>query len=407
MDELNVIGISNVDAMEIRLFTFDTSLFFSSRSEIKFLASASLSLSLVAAHLNQALAMLESEYSSVKEFSATQVDAIECKLRDHGESESPFYVFTSFLACGRPSPALEAYLRNTLGEKGIKRWKTVVETGYANIKRLISVHVLPAYRRLLVLLSELLGLSRLEDYFLKVGLAEAGVLAAAKRAKEHFALYNRLLAEVDTDLDNFENFINWITEEVLAFVDSTAAPTIYDGDKALKFFSGVVKEAKNNLSLLYKRASPSLRSQITGEAESYSTALTQAIAKKILASVQLKSSLVVIRQADVPSSPLTSVRVSMRYKLDSDKQPTILLCQSGGGNGFSLRCIALGPSESQPWPDDVSAFPLASRCSTAAYDIDASLPPTLAPPYSIEMNPERNLVGLSANRSLFISSVET
>ena len=124
--------------------------------------------------------------------------------------------FLELLTFGTPSPDLEAFLLQELTEKGLKKLGHSIEVSYSNVQRLVLKYLHTVSQSMNFHLCELLGLIKAnEKYALMLGVTEANVAEAQKKAASFWSKGIELQQVIDESMKSFKAFFRWLYVEIL------------------------------------------------------------------------------------------------------------------------------------------------------------------------------------------------
>ncbi|KAK9470028.1 anaphase-promoting complex, cyclosome, subunit 4-domain-containing protein [Dipodascopsis tothii] len=202
------------------------------------LATAYTRLQGLLAYARDAALALEHDWRALSAAAATHVDALAAALGpDDGSAELMLY---EALVTGVPGPAVHAWMKDQLGERGLRAWRKVAVASYDSLRRLVLEHLLPCCDRIAVIVTDLRGLARWRQRGAALGLVPDSFTAVLDTLAEIVRKLHRLVWELNREADGARAFAEWLKylfEEIAAIegaqpTEDPAAPTIETKDVA-------------------------------------------------------------------------------------------------------------------------------------------------------------------------------
>lgn len=125
------------------------------------------------------------------------------------------------LLTGIANRAIEYWLKDLLKEKGIKKWRKLCFNAYDNVRKILFENLLPSCERMLLLLTELRGLSKWSERGIPLGLDAESLDASVEKVSLMAEMANNLIWSLNSQFALFRFFSSWI--EIL-FEEVTGIP---------------------------------------------------------------------------------------------------------------------------------------------------------------------------------------
>ncbi|ODV89703.1 hypothetical protein CANCADRAFT_142582 [Tortispora caseinolytica NRRL Y-17796] len=167
------------------------------------LTTSSTKLQYLARYLQDAIASLADESTALQTAIDTLFSSVDTDIRKD---------LLTLLVIGVASPTCTEWIKNDLGERGIKKWKKSVTSAYDSFNKLLTQHIVPACERAIVILQELHGLALWAERGKPLGL-DPDTVEAAIASIELLALkaYN-IAATFSKEQNDFCVFIQWLSD---------------------------------------------------------------------------------------------------------------------------------------------------------------------------------------------------
>ncbi|KAI9332333.1 anaphase-promoting complex, cyclosome, subunit 4-domain-containing protein [Obelidium mucronatum] len=201
-----------------KLYSIDTSILSTHHIEISIAAFTALKIyHLVGQELGSCMTALQKDFDSFYEASQKQIANLAETLMKQEETMPPLESLHMLLATGNAIPPLESYLcGHSLGNQGLRKWKTSFQTGYKNIEAIIHGTVVPLLERILVHLTEILECSKLGEKYHDIGLSPTLIEECIESVLEFAQNLQRVRLQLKRDLSDFNEFFLWLTFSIEA-----------------------------------------------------------------------------------------------------------------------------------------------------------------------------------------------
>lgn len=183
-------------------------------------------------YIKDTLALVQAEMKTMsasnQEFLASLSGAIEldqntnrnnAKFPDYRETQRPSIeqialrtesALLDSLLSGIANHAIEYWLKELLREKGIKKWRKACFASYDNVRKILFENLLPACERILVLLTEMSGLSKWVDRGVPLGLDTELLQSCIDSVVSMSEMANNLIWSLNSQFQLFRFFSAWI-----------------------------------------------------------------------------------------------------------------------------------------------------------------------------------------------------
>jgi len=132
--------------------------------------------------------------------------------------------FLELLMLGTPSPELENFLLQELGEKGLKKLGHSIEVSYSNMQRLVLKYLHTVSQAVNFHLAEIIGHVRASDKYESVlKFSEDAIKQAQTKASIFWAKGIELQQVIDESMKCFKAFFRWLYVEILRLSDETVS----------------------------------------------------------------------------------------------------------------------------------------------------------------------------------------
>ncbi|KAF8203639.1 anaphase-promoting complex, cyclosome, subunit 4-domain-containing protein [Pholiota molesta] len=149
--------------------------------------------------------------TGAREFGPKWVQTLEAKQRKTLAEVNPILDLTCLLTTGRPSESLSDFLGSgeQMSERGIQKWESTVSEGLIKLRDSAEKRVAPALQRLHLVLDEILGWSKLQQ-FTPFELSAEEITKCLDLASNGILIANWLAATCRTEMSRFREFISWL-----------------------------------------------------------------------------------------------------------------------------------------------------------------------------------------------------
>ncbi|KAJ3332603.1 Anaphase-promoting complex subunit 4 [Blyttiomyces sp. JEL0837] len=195
----------------IRLDLLDTSTLRRYQSELKRASFANIRIQSLYGSLKTVKGLYEKARDEYSDAMKRNLDLFKRISLDHGDHDY-VSVFLRLVATGAAPPSMEAYLKQALGDRGLKRWKGTVTTSFSKIRRSFDVHLAPMCQHLVLELGDYLGECQTNCNYNKLGVSADLINRAISRVLS-------LLEEMQTLSLLIEKEIKTL-EEVWTFLET-------------------------------------------------------------------------------------------------------------------------------------------------------------------------------------------
>ncbi|KAJ3408709.1 hypothetical protein HDV05_004780 [Chytridiales sp. JEL 0842] len=161
--------------------------------------------------LLETFAMLEAEYDKAQAIRNQQLTLIRQKYAEE-EDNAMWSEFLRLLATGVASATLESCLCETLGDRGLRRWKSVLTTSISSAKRISTIFLIPICYRIMLLLSDLASFARIDRYK-EMGLREGLIPSISDKVSLLFSKLSEVACTLDAEHGNQLLLIDWLRRE--------------------------------------------------------------------------------------------------------------------------------------------------------------------------------------------------
>ena len=132
--------------------------------------------------------------------------------------------FLELLMLGTPSPELENFLLQDLGEKGLKKLGHSIEVSYSNMQRLVMKYLHTVSQAVNFHLAEIMGYIRASDKYESVlNFSPEAVANAQRQASIFWAKGIELQQVIDESMKCFKAFFRWLYVEILRLSDQSVS----------------------------------------------------------------------------------------------------------------------------------------------------------------------------------------
>ncbi|KAI8844439.1 anaphase-promoting complex, cyclosome, subunit 4-domain-containing protein [Chytriomyces cf. hyalinus JEL632] len=193
--------------------TIDTGrVFIAHGSQLCSIAYHALKLNHLVSDLEILMGFVEREYDGFNDVSRKQVQNLKEAFMRQDEMKTPLESLRFLLATGNASPALESYLcGHSLGERGLRKWKTSFTNGFTHIESCVYSGVIPLIERIIAHLTELLGYCRIGGKYTKLGLSESPVTVCIEWVLKFAKEIQAVCQSLNRDLEAHAEFFVWLT----------------------------------------------------------------------------------------------------------------------------------------------------------------------------------------------------